>query len=182
EAAFESLKVDKYDAVFKPAASAEFDPGNPDIINLQQRQYQASSNWIKIFQAWKGVIVLLALLLGAGLFTRVMALQQMENDLIKIKSAQYELVKDHLASNITPSDNLKKEVIKLLQHSGGDKRVDFLGLLLEFSQARVQYSSIHIVKIGYQKQRLNVDVSSSKLNDIEALHAALNKRGLSTKL
>ncbi len=183
ESDFEDIKIDKYDSVFKPDTFAEFDPHNSDIINLQQRQYQASSQWIKIFQYWKGVAVLLVLLLGAGLFTRVMALQQMENDLYAIKAKQYELVKDYLAPNAKPSDNLKKEVIKLLQQgNNGAGQVDFLGLLLEFSQARTQYPSIQIVKIGYQKQRLSVDISSGKLNDVEALHAALNARGLGTQL
>ncbi|MCP4488624.1 MAG: hypothetical protein GY820_15120 [Gammaproteobacteria bacterium] len=183
EAGFEGLKVDKYESAFKPDTVTEFDPHSTDIINLQQRQYQASSNWIKIFQVWRGIAVLLVLLLGAGLFTRVMALQQMENDLNEIRVEQYELVKGHLAPDARPSDNLKKDIIKLLQQdNGGAQQLDFLGLLLEFSQAMAQYPSVQIIKIGYQKQRLSVDISSGELNDVEALHAALNARGLSTQL
>jgi len=107
----------------------------------------------------------------------------MEAELVSVKARQFELLKDYLGPQVTQSDNLKKELIKLLQaNKSGQKQADFLSLLLDFSQARTAFTSVQVVKVGYQKQRLSVDISSTQLNDVEALHAALNAKGLSTKL
>ena len=74
-------------------------------------------------------------------------------------------------------------MIKLLQNSSSsDQEVDFLQLLLEFSRARESHRSIEIIKIGYQQDRLSIDISSKQLNVVESLHAALNARGLNVDL
>jgi len=183
ESDFEHLQVDKYDATYYSTSTLIVDFDSSGIINLQQRQFQASSNWNRLFQAWKSVAAVLVLLLSVTIFSRVMALQKMEAELDSIKASQYELVKDYLDDDVTQSDNLKTALIKQLQaQNTGKPGSNFLGLLVEFSQARSKYASIEIVKIGYQQKRLNVDISSKQLNDVEALHAALNARGLSTRL
>ena len=180
---FEHLHVDKYEAKYHSTSTLAADFDSPDIINLQQRQFQASSNWNRLFQAWKSVAAVLVLLLSVTILSRVMALQKMEAELDSIKASQYELVKDYLDDEVTQSDNLKTALIKRLQaQNTGQQGSNFIGLLVEFGQARSKYNSIEIVKVGYQQGRLNVDISSKQLNDVEALHAALNARGLSTRL
>lgn len=183
ETAFEELKIGSYGASYRPASSLKFDPNSADIINLQQRQFQASSQWLKLIQLWKSLAILLFILLGAGIYSRVLALQDMQSELANVKSSQYELVKDYLGPDITAADNLKKEVIKLLQQKGDAQyQSGFLDLLLVFSQSRSAFASIEVVKIGYQQQRLSVDFSSKRLDEVEALHAALNATGLTISL
>lgn len=183
EAVIQDLNIESYSTEIKSIQTSVLEFASNDVINLQQRQFQASSNWIKLFHVWKGVAAAAMVLLAIALFNRVMVLQDMEDQLQSIKVSQYALIKDHVGPQVGQDSNLKKEMIKLLQQdSSATQKVDFVRLLLEFSQARVAFSSIEIVKIGYQRDRLSIDISSKLLNDVEALHAALNARGLSTSL
>ena len=177
----DTLDQDKYPLNIKSLLASELNLDN--AINLQQRQFQASSNWKKLYYTWKAVSVAAILLLALGVFNRMIELDDMEQQLAAIKNSQYLLIKDYVGPRITPDSNLKKEMIKLLQNSSStDQQIDFLHLLLEFSRARQAYSSIDIVKIGYQQDRLSVDISSTQLNDIESLHAALKAKGLTVDL
>lgn len=183
EVAFEEFKIDSYPANYYPASDLTIDVNNADIISLQQRQFQSSSQWLKLFQVWKSVTVLIFLLLSLGIYSRVLALQDMESELAAVKASQYELVKEYLGPKITAADNLKKEVIKILQQNGeAMEQSGFLDLLLIFSQSRSVFPSIEVVKIGYQQQRLSVDFNSKKLDEVEALQAALNATGLTISL
>ena len=175
------LKGDSYTVNIKPYRVSEID--FDDAVNLQQRQFQPSSHWLKIIQAWKGIAAAAMVLLSVFIVNGVAALEDMERQLSSIKSNQYALLKDYLDPRVTQNSDLKKEMIKLLQNSSSsDQEVDFLQLLLEFSRARESHRSIEIVKIGYQQDRLSIDISSKQLNVVESLHAALNARGLNVDL
>lgn len=183
ESSIETLNISKYESNAKPLNTTSLNLEKTGTINLQQRQFQASSNWLKLLDVWKSVAAIIVIALVLTGFNRVIALQDMEAELDAIKDSQYALVKEFVGPRVSKSSNLKKELIKLLQENNeGQGQADFLSLLLDFSQARTAFESIQIVKINYQKQRLSVDISSQKLNDVEALHAALNAKGLSTKL
>ena len=183
ELAIDALNISKYESNAKPLNTTSLDLEKISTINLQQRQFQASSNWLKMLDVWKSVAAVILVIFVVTGFNRVVALQDMEAELDAIRASQYELVKEYVGPRVTKSANLKKELIKLLQeNSDGQKGADFISLLLDFSQARAAFESIQIVKISYQKLRLSVDISSQKLNDVEALHAALNAKGLSAKL
>ncbi len=177
----DSLRNDKYSVNTKPFGVSEFNFDR--AVNLQQRQFQASSHWLKLLHAWKGITAAAIVLLSVFIGNRVAVLEDIEQQLSSIKNNQYELIKGHVEPGVTRDSNLKKEMIKLLQNSSSsDQQTDFLHLLLEFSQARESFSSIEIVKIGYQLERLSIDISSKQLNDVESLHAALRARGLAVDL
>ena len=98
----------------------------------------------------------------------------MNHLLDKIKQHQYELIKDYLPADVDKNDNLKIELINLLKKNQTQQRkIDFLGQLHAFSQAKAAFPTISIDKIGYQQKRLSVDVSNNRLNEIEALLAIL---------
>lgn len=177
----EVLNGDNYTVNIQPYRVSEINFDN--VVNLQQRQYQASSPWLKIFQAWKGIAAAAMILLSLFAVNRVAALQDMERELSQIKSNQYELIKDYVGPRVTPDSNLKTEMIRLLQNSSSsDQEADFLQLLLEFSRARDSHRAVDIVKIGYQQNRLSIDISSKQLNVVESLHAALSAKGLNVDL
>ena len=183
ESIVEALDVGSFPCSIKPAKTSALNFDSNRVINLQQRQFQASSNWVKLLQVWKGVAIAATILLAITVFNRVAALQDMEDQLQSINTSQYDLIKDYVGSQVSIDSNLKKEMIKLLQlNNSPQQSLDFLHLLLEFSQARAAFLSIEIVKIGYQQDRLSIDINSKQLNDVEALHAALNARGLATNL
>lgn len=177
----EVLEGDNYSVNVEPYRVSEIDFDH--VVNLQQRQYQPSSHWLKIIQAWKGIAAAAMILLSVFAVNRVAALEDMEQQLSSVKSSQYELIKDYVDPRITKDSNLKTEMIKLLQSAGSsDQEVDFLRLLLEFSRARESHRSVEIIKIGYQQNRLSVDITSKQLNVVESLHAALNAKGLNVDL
>lgn len=177
----EVLKDESYTVNVQPyrISEIEFDKA----VNLQQRQFQPSSHWLRIGQAWKGIAAAAMVLLSVFIVNRVAALEDMEQQLSSIKSDQYALIKDYVGPRITQNSNLKKEMIKLLQNSSSAaQEVDFLQLLLEFSRARESHRSIEIIKIGYQQDRLSIDISSKQLNVVESLLAALKAKGLNVDL
>ena len=177
----DSLKTEKYPVKIKPFSVSEISFDN--AVNLQQRKFQASSHWLKLVRAWKGIAAAAMVLLSVVIINRVAALEDVGQQLSSLRNNQYELIKDYVDQDVTITSNLKKEMIKLLQNSTStDQHFDFVHLLLEFSRARESFNSIEIVKIGYQQNRLSIDISSKQLNDVESLHAALRARGLTVDL
>ena len=157
--------------------------GSTKVIDLLQRQFQATSHWERLARAWKGIAAIIVITLGVSIYGQVLALQAMENELAAVKKDQYELVKPFLDPGLTPDSNLKKAVIRLLQkQESAQSESDFLDLLALFSRSKSAYAAIQVEKIGYQQQRLSVDFRSAKLDEVEAFHAVLNTSAISTKL
>ena len=120
---------------------------------------------------------MLVLLAVTG-YNKAIALHQLEVRLADIKASQYEQLKDFLPATINQSDDLKKELIKLLeQDRSGKQNVNFLGLLHQFTQAKTVHSSIIISRIGYQNRRLSIDITSNQLNDLESLLETIESTG-----
>ncbi len=166
-------------------ALAQSTPGFVDapLIDLQQREFQLSSAWKALGRAWKGVALLLAALLVIGGYNKAVALQELEAELDNIKQRQFELVKPYLPEARGPDDNLKKQLIDRLKQAQSNRQEQgFLQLMLEFTRARSKYPEVQISRIGFQGKRLSFDISSTKLNDIEALLEDVRKLGVNAKL
>ena len=174
----ESMKFGKYPATFKQLKPEHLDPVSSGSINLLQRQFQITSIWSKLLQSWKWILGLLLVLLAVTGYNKAIALHQLEVRLADIKASQYEQLKDFLPATINQSDDLKKELIKLLeQDRSGKQNVNFLGLLHQFTQAKTVHSSIIISRIGYQNRRLSIDITSNQLNDLESLLETIESTG-----
>jgi type II secretion system protein L len=153
------------------------------LIDLQQRDYQLSSAWQGLAKTWKWVALLFAALLVVGAYNKAVALQALEDELADVKQQQYALVKSHLPENASPDDNLKKMLIERMQALQANQREQgFLPLLVDFTRARSKYPGVTVSRVGYQAKRLSFDISSSKLNDIEALLETVQKQGVKAKL
>jgi len=160
-------------------------PGLVDapLINLQQRDYQLSSEWRGLGKAWKWIGVLLATLLVIGAYNKAAALQELEAQLDDIQQQQYELLKPYLPAGTSTDANLKKIMIERLKQIQADQRQQgFLKLLLDFTQARTKYPAVKISRVSYQGTKLSFDISSSQLTDIEALLETVKKQGVNAKL
>ena len=180
---YESLKVEKYPGSSNQLTPELLEQGLSEGINLLQRQFQITSVWSKLLQIWKWVLGLFLLLILVGGYNKAIALQQLEARLSDIKTTQYELLKNHLPSNINEKDDLKKELINLLKQSqSGEEEVNFFELLRKFTLAKTEFSSVIVSKIGYQNKRLSIDITSSQLSDIESLLVAIEATGQTTKL
>lgn len=175
---YENLQVSNYPSQQKEPLPEHLKIDRTKLIDLQQRQFQMSSVWSSVFKTWRWIIALVALMLVVAGFNKALALQALEIELDRIKATQYELVRRYLPSNVGQSANLKKALITVLkQNQSSQQKVDFLGLLRTFTQAKTKYPAIKIDKIGYQKGRLSIDVKTSRLSEIETLLEAVELTG-----
>ncbi len=180
---YESVKIEGYAGASIQLTSEHLDQAFTGCINLLQGEFQITSVWSKLLRLWKWVLGLFLVFIAASGYNSAIALQQLETRLSEIKTVQYELLKNHLPSNINQSDDLKKELINLLKQSqSGEEEVNFLELLRKFTLAKTTFPSVIVSKIGYQNKRLSIDISSSQLSDIESLLEAIEATGQVTKL
>ena len=180
---YESVKIEGYPGASKQLTPEHLDQAVTGRINLLQREFQITSVWLKILRLWKWILSLLLVFIAVSGYNSAIALQQLETRLSDIKTVQYELLKNHLPSNINQSDDLKKELINLLKQSqSSDEQVNFLELLRKFTLAKTTFPSVIVSKIGYQIKRLSIDITSSQLSDIESLLEAIEADGQVTKL
>ncbi len=74
------LDISKYETSAKPLNTTSVDLEKITTINLQQRQFQVSSNWLKMLDVWKSVAAVILLALVVTIINRVGSLQDMEAD------------------------------------------------------------------------------------------------------
>jgi len=175
--------IDKYTLHQQELSSTR--PGFIDgpLIDLQQRDYQLSSAWQGLAKTWKWVALFIGALLVIGGYNKAIALHGLEDELAGIKQQQYNLLKPYLPANTSPDADLKKLLIeRMKQLQASERGQDFLKLLLEFSRARSGFPDVKISRIGYQGDVLSFEISSSQLNDIEALLEKVIKQGVNAKL
>ena len=93
------------------------------------------------------------------------------------------MLEPYLPEASGPGDDLKAMLIERMKELQANEREQgFLQLMLEFTRARSAHPDVEISRIGYQGGRLSFDISSSKLNDIEALLASVQARGVDARL
>jgi general secretion pathway protein L len=175
--------IEKYTVLSQSLGATR--PGFVDgpLIDLQQRDYQLSSAWQGLARAWKWVALLIGALLVVGSYNKAVALSELEDELAGIKQQQYELLKPYLPANTSPDANFKKLLIERMKQLRSNQREQgFLKLLLDFTRARSSFPNVEISRIGYQGNLLSFEISSSQLNDIEALLETVIKQGVNARL
>ncbi len=180
---YENVQVTRYPSEHRVLDLNQLKIDRAVSIDLQQRRFQVSSVWLGLFKVWRWIIALLALMLVVAGYNKALALHEMETELARIKATQYELIKRYLPSNVNASANLKKVLITVLRQNQSSRQdIDFLGLLSAFTQAKVEFPAIAVNKIGYQKDRLSIDVKTGRLSEIEALFQAIETAGQAVEL
>ena len=175
--------VDKYTLQRQPLSATRPTLVDGPLIDLQQRGFQLSSAWRNLAKTWKWIALFMLTLLAVGAYNKAIALHQLEAELSGIKQQQYDLLKPYLPADARADSNLKKLLIERLQQAQASQREQgFLKLLLDFTRARSSYPEVQISRIGYQGNKLSFEVSSSQLNDIEALLETVKQQGVNAKL
>jgi type II secretion system protein L len=175
--------VDKYTLQQQSLDSTQPRLVDGPLIDLQQRDYQLSSAWRDLAKTWKWIALLFVALLALGAYNKAIALHELKDELAGIKQQQYELLKPYLPADTRPDANLKALLIERLQQFQASQREQgFLTLLLDFTRARSSYPDVEISRIGYQDNKLSFEISSTQLNDIEALLETVKKQGVNAKL
>ena len=176
-------ELEAYEVEVQSGDSARLGLVGARTIDLQQREFQASSVWRGVARAWRWVAVLLVTLLLVGGYNKYTDLQDLEDRIAGIRAEQYEVVRLYLPAGTSPEDDLKRLLIeRLKQMQDGQNGQGFMQLLMEFSQAQKQFTAVNIDRIGFQNNALNVDLTSAQLKDIEALQATVREQGVEARL
>ena len=182
-AAYDAIKIEGYDGQNTNLTLNHLSDAKIASFDLRQREFKRSSVWGGVVRPWKWVALIFVVFMVIFTYNKFAQLHELETQLSNIKQSQYQLLKEYLPANTTQSDNLKKELIQLLtKNKTSSGNTDFLSQLGIFTQAKKKFSSILISKINFQKSRLSIDISSTKLNDVEALVKVLEASSLTAKL
>jgi len=144
-------------------------------INLKQKDYQTSHQWLGVVKKWRWPMIamtLLAVLLAAGTLLDGWKKEQHYMDLVN----QQKAVINQYLPGLTVGNQPKKQLIKVLADSrGSEGQVSFLDLLHEYSNLKTGLSGIKTQKILYQQSRLVVNLEAGDLNSMETFRSKLEK-------
>ena len=142
-------------------------------INLKQKEYQSSHQWLGLTRKWRWPMVAVLLLLLVVISSNLLEVwnkQQILDDLI---SQQQVLLGQYLPDQ-EPSSQPKKQLVKTLSENQSLMgKTGFLDLLHEYSQLKAQFSSLTTDKVQYQQSRLIINLEASDLRSMEAFRAKL---------
>ena len=144
-------------------------------INLKQKDYQSSHQWLSLLKSWRWTMVTMILL--AVVFSAGMLLDGWKKERLYagILNQQAAVINQYLP-DLTVGDQPKKQLIKELSESrGGEGNVGFLDLLHEYSKLKAEFREIKTLKIQYQKSSLVVSLETGDLNLMESFRDRLGK-------
>jgi len=168
---FSKLVIDHQESINLLAQTIDI----PSCINLKQKDYQSSHQWVGLFKSWRwtmATLFLLVVVFSAGLLLDGLKKERLYTDIL---SQQHALMNKYLPG-FEVGNQPKKQLIKVLSESrGGEGRVSFLDLLHEYSSLKTEFSAIKTLKIQYQKFNLVVSLEASDLNSMESFRDRLGK-------
>jgi general secretion pathway protein L len=151
-------------------------------LNLKQKQYQSSHQWLIILRQWKWPIFALSLLMIIYLANTVIGLWQLKHSLNSLLQQQNHLLEQKLPE-LAGSDNPRLELTRYLaDHRGGSKQSGFLDQLHEFVRLKEGVAQLKIGKIQFQKSSLIVDLESKDLKSLESLRAKLGQSSFKARI
>ena len=160
--------------------SQRFDPHL--CVNLKQKEYQSTHQWVELLKHWKWPVA--AMILLALVFTAKDLFTLWENDQLyaNLIRQQQLILKTHVP-DLTPDDQPKKQLIQLLaKNQAGAGEAGFLDLLHEFSRLKTGFNTISTNKILYQQSSLVISLESKDLNSLESFRSQLEKSKFSAEI
>lgn len=183
EEPYQAISTDNYKVELNKLTLHHLNDPKIDSLDLRQREFKRSSVWGELIKPWRWAAVIFVTLLLMFAVNQFEYLNKLNRQLANIKHQQYQLIKDYLAAGTVETDDLKKQLIQVIkQNQANQQESDFISQLVIFTEISKQYSSIVISKIGFQQGRLSIDVTSTKLGDMEALLDLLQSSSLSAKM
>ncbi len=151
-------------------------------LNLKQKKYESSHQWIAILRRWKWPALVLLLLMFIFISDAVIDLWQQKNLLNTLVQQQNALLKQKLPE-LADSDNPRSELTKYLaDHRGGSELKGFLDQLYEFVRLKEGLTQLNTGKIQFQKFSLIVDLESKDLKSLESLRAKLGESSFKARI
>ena len=154
----------------------------PRCLNLKQKQYQSSHQWISVLKRWKWPAVACVILLLVVVSNMGMDLWQQKQRLDHLLQQQNELLQRHLpelAGSVNPRLALTRYMADT-QQSG--QQAGFLDQLHEFVRLKQGISELKLGKIQYQKSSLVVDLESKDLRSLETLRSKLAQSSFKARI
>jgi len=183
----EQTRLDIYATEFEPEFSAEglsieryqsldllAQPLNlQNCINLKQKEYQSSHQWLGLTKKWRWPIVATALLVLVLVTSNLLDMFQKQQALDDLIVQQQTLLSQYLP-DLEPSAQPKRQLIKVLSENQGLMgKTGFVDLLHEYSQLKSEFNTLSTDKIQYQQSRLIIYLEASDLRSMEAFRAKL---------
>jgi general secretion pathway protein L len=158
------------------------DVAESGCLNLKQKQYQSSHQWVAILRRWKWPVLALLLMVFIFISDAVIDLWQQRNFLNTLIQQQNALLEKRLPE-LAGSDNPRRELTKYLaDHRGSAQQKGFLDQLHEFVRLKEGISQLKIGKIQFQKSSLIVDLESKDLKSLESLRAKLGQSSFKARI
>ncbi len=168
---FEGLTIDQRGTVEPLSQSIDRNA----CINLKQKEYQSTHQWVELFKSWKFplvAMVILGLIMFSSFLIDVREKNVMYHDLI---ARQQILLKQHLPE-MASGDQPKKQLIELLRDTESNEgQAGFVDLLHEYSRLKSGFSAISTHKVLYQNSDLIVNIETDELKTLESFRANLEK-------
>ncbi len=144
-------------------------------INLKQKEYESSHQWMGLLKQWKWPMVamlLLAVVFVTGSLINSWQKNKIYNDII---SQQQQVLLQHIP-DIQVTDQPKRQLVKMLaDNQGNSGQVGFLDLLHEYSRLKAEFKAVETQKIQYQQSHLAVNLETSDLNSMESFRSRLQE-------
>ncbi len=151
-------------------------------LNLKQKQYQSSHQWLSVLQRWKWPAAALALLLLVLISDTVISVWQQTNKLNNLLQQQRELLQKY-QPELAESDNPRLALTRFLaDNQQGAQQTGFLDQLYEFVRLKQGISELKLGKIQFQKSSLIVDLESKDLKSLETLRSKLPQSSFKARI
>ena len=170
------IKIPKTEIVYK--GDIQLLAQNSDAqhaINLKQKEYRTSHQFIKLIKNWSWPIVAASLLLVVFIFGQLMVSWTKEQQFNELRDKQISLLQKYLP-NLNIDQNPKKQLIKALSESqNGSDEVGFIDLLHEYIQIKSKLTSIKTNRIQFQQSKLVINLESKDLKSLEDFRSKLTQ-------
>lgn len=158
------------------------DVAEVECLNLKQKQYQSSHQWVSILHRWKWPVIALSLLMLIYISDAVIDLWQQQASLNSLLQQQNALLEKRLP-DLADSDNPRLALTRYLaDHRGGTEQGGFLDQLHEFVRLKEGIPQLKTGKIQFQKSSLVVDLESKDLKSLESLRAKLAQSSFQARI
>ena len=151
------------------AAALELDA----CINLKQKQFQSSHQWLALVKSWKWPAIAASLLLAVLLARLVIDYRADQSELDSLVMQQRQLLAQNLPE-LDAGSNPKRALARYLaDQQGGAQQAGFVDLLHEYTLLQRQVEAVKTGRIQFQNGKLAINVETRDLKTMEDLRNRL---------
>ncbi len=175
---FTKLNVEQRDSINLLAQPVD----SQSCINLKQKDYQSSHQWLGLLKNWRMpmvAMVLLGMVYVAGYILDGLQKEKLFNDIIR----QQQSVLSQYLPDLETTNQPKMQLIKALSESRGmGGQHGFVKFLHEYVNLRKGFNTVITDKILYQKSTLIINLETKDLNSLESFRNKLEESSFQVQI